>query len=299
MRAFVVQLAAVAASLSAASASEGRAATLSSFNWDERYDPLADPTAIVRVGEHIRISVLKNAVVRLEHSDDGQFDDSATVSMLHRRFPVPAFTAEEEGTVTTVTTANLRIKHDSDPALGRGLNAHNTEFELLVAPYNKFHPGSSQAGNLHGTFRTLDRVGDPISLACPPVTDFYVYYCHCEEGLASRDGWVIVDDGLRPRMDLNAEGSGIPWPRAPPAASLRGDGSYQDLYVFAHGRNYTAAVGDFKSLSGPIPLSPRHALGPAFSRWFQWNDAENLAIVQAGFADHGIPLDLLVVDMDW
>ncbi len=26
---------------------------------------------------------------------------------------------------------------------------------------------------------------------------------------------------------------------------------------------------------------------------------QNIAIVQAGFADHGIPLSLLVVDMDW
>lgn len=216
----------------------------------------------------------------------------------------------------------------------------------------------------------------------------------------SRDGWVIIDDSLRPRLDLNAEGSGVPWPRAPPAAALRGDGSYSDAYIFAHGRAYTAAVRDFKDLSGPIPLSPRHALGPAFSRWFQWNDVEvsplprlslahlclhlqafswrigvgcallfsqassslplrspgtpgslrslnsrcgrrcptcrfyvqhsaplyfllaptcpsaavplpvalsvplseslqNIAIVQAGFADHGIPLSLLVVDMDW
>lgn len=90
----------------------------------------------------------------------------------------------------------------------------------------------------------------------------------------SRDGWVIIDDSLRPRLDLNAEGSGVPWPRAPPAAALRGDGSYSDAYVFAHGHAYTAAVRDFKELSGPIPLSPRHALGPAFSRWFQWNDVE-------------------------
>lgn len=26
---------------------------------------------------------------------------------------------------------------------------------------------------------------------------------------------------------------------------------------------------------------------------------QNIAMVQAGFADHGIPLSLLVVDMDW
>ena len=27
---------------------------------------------------------------------------------------------------------------------------------------------------------------------------------HCEEGFASKDGWVVVDDSLRPRFDLES-----------------------------------------------------------------------------------------------
>lgn len=296
--------------LCAATASLVACATLSTFNWATRYDPVAAAGSQVLLGPSnrapkgtVRVSVLKPTVVRLEFSADGVFDDAATVSVLRRAFPVPKFSvseSEEEGSSTVIETAALRITIDGAAvAAGGGLTAATTTMELLVAPYSVFAPGSPATGNLHGTFRTLDRVGDPIDLACPPVTTFYVYYCHCEEGLASRDGWVIVDDSLRPRMDLDADGSGVPWPRGPPAAALRGDGSYADMYVFANGRNYTAAMGDFKDLSGTIPLLPRAALGPAFSRWFQWNDAENTAIVQAGFADHGIPLDTLVVDMDW
>ena len=297
--------------LSAAAASLVACASLSTFNWAARYDPVASAAAQVLLGPSarapkgtVRVSVLKPSVVRLEYAADGVFDDSATVSVLRRAFPVPAFTVsaaeEEESGATVIETASLRLTIDgAAAAAGGGLTAATTSMELLITPHSVFAPGSPATGNLHGTFRTLDRVGDPIDLACPPVTTFYVYYCHCEEGLASRDGWVIVDDSLRPRMDLDAGSSGVPWPRGPPPAALRGDGSYADLYVFAHGRNYTAAMGDFKDLSGTIPLLPRSALGPAFSRWFQWNDAENTAIVQAGFADHGIPLDTLVVDMDW
>ena len=292
----------------AAAAPATRRASLSTFEWSSRYNPVASAGAVRLVPSAsgpptVRFTVLKPSVVRLEYAADGAFDDSATLSVLHRAFAVPTHTwstgGGPSGTVSTLTTDALTLRYDADPALGPGLTAANTVITLKVAPFSVFGPGAPASGNLHGTFRTLDRVGDPINLACPPVTSFYVYYCHCEEGLASRDGWVIVDDTLRPRLDLDAGGGGIPWPRAPPAASLRGDGSYSDLYVFTHGRNYTAAVGDFKDLSGNIPLSPRFALGPAFSRWFQWNDVENLAIVQAGFADHGIPLDLLVVDMDW
>lgn len=288
-----------AAAAAAAVAAAISPAKLAAFQWDERYKPAAREAAIVRAGDHVRFSVLKDAVVRVEYSETGSFDDSATLSVLHRDFDVPEFKHSTDGTVTTIETRNLRITYDADESLGAGITAANTKYELLVAPFTKFDPSTPKTGNLHGTFRTLDRVGDPIDLACPPLTSFYVYYCHCEEGVVSRDGWVIIDDSLRPRLDLNAEGSGVPWPRAPPAAALRGDGSYSDSYIFAHGHAYTAAVRDFKDLSGPIPLSPRHALGPAFSRWFQWNDVENIAIVQAGFADHGIPLSLLVVDMDW
>ena len=272
---------------------------LATFNWADRYKPIAAEGAIYMIGSTVRVSVLKEAVVRLEYSASGVFDDSATLAVLNRRFDVPKYTTEQAGSVHTIETASLRITYDSSAALGVGLSASNTIFELLVAPHSKFYPGAPQKGNMHGTFRTLDRVGDPIDLACPAVTSFYVYYCHCEEGLASKDGWVILDDTLRPRMDLDAGESGVPWPRAPPAAALKNDGSYQDFYVLARGLDYKGAMGDFKDLSGTIPLSPRWALGPAFSRWFQWNDAENLAIVQAGFADHGIPLDTLVVDMDW
>ena len=293
-----------------AAAPRARASVLSTFNWASRYDPVAAAGSVVLLAPtpgaprgSVRVSVLKPSVVRVEYAADGAFDDSATVSVLRRAFAVPPFTVTSDdagGYATTVVeTAALRLTHDADPSLGAGVSAANTKLELLVPPFTVFAPGSPATGNLHGTFRTLDRVGDPIDLACPPVTTFYVYYCHCEEGLASRDGWVVVDDSMRPRMDLDAGGSGVPWPRGPPPAALRGDGSYTDFYVFAHGRNYTAALADFKDLSGPIPLAPRAALGPAFSRWFQWNDAENVAIVQAGFADHGIPLDILVVDMDW
>lgn len=183
--------------------------------------------------------------------------------------------------------------------------------QLLRPPHTRWQPGAPASGNLHGTLRTLDRVGDPVSLACPPVTNFYIYYSHCEEGLISRDGWVLVDESLRPRMraatfggeadpEHVARDAGVRrlWPISPNAAALRGAGEYVDWVLFAHGHDYAGALNEFVQLSGRIPLSPRYALGPAFSRWFQWSDAENTAIVQAGFAENGVPLDVHVIDMD-
>lgn len=59
------------------------------------------------------------------------------------------------------------------------------------------------------------------------------YYAHCEEGLASTDGWVIVDDSLRPRFDTRTDPAEVkkspdtrhsdpewPWVRGAPQANV-------------------------------------------------------------------------------
>jgi len=75
---------------------------------------------------------------------------------------------------------------------------------------------------------------------------------------------------------------------------------YADWYFFGHGLRFPLALSDYVSLAGPIPLLPRYALGPGFSRWYAWNEQETHAqIITDGFLSHGVPLDQLSVDMDW
>jgi hypothetical protein len=281
-------------------------------SWMSGYSGVANPNAVITRGP-VRFTVLTPAIIRMEYSATEEFDDTPSLAFVNRYFEtVPTFTTEEtpEGGLT-ITTSNVVLTYTPGVHGDAAINAdgsaivrpafipENLHARLLVEPFSEWKPGSPNTGNLHGTFRTLDRVADPVGLACPPVTNFYIYYSHCEEGLVSRDGWVLVDDTLRPRLSTDIDGKGTAWPIGPNAAGLKNDGSYVDWYLFTHGDNYKSALGDFVKLSGPIPLSPRYALGPAFSRWYQWSDIENLEIVQAGFADNGIPLDVLVVDMDW
>lgn len=139
------------------------------------------------------------------------------------------------------------------------------------------------------------------------------YYAHCEEGLVSRDGWVIMDDSLRPRFDGPGGPAGSPaparydrewpWVGGPPAENLAnlqaGRGiAYSDLYFLGHGLDFPGALRDYTTLAGPIPLLPRYALGPGFSRWYAWNEHEEAQhIIADGFASHGVPLDQLSIDM--
>ncbi len=132
-------------------------------------------------------------------------------------------------------------------------------------------PGSAQTGNLGGTICTLDGVRGPV-----PLTD----------GLLSRDGWCFIDDS---RGHLLADG----WvrPRDPePSAS--------DGYLIAFGSDFKAGLRAFTALSGPVPLPRRCLLGSWYSRYWPHTSEQFRQIVR-DYESHGIPLDVVVLDMDW
>src|SRR6266849_2240329 len=107
-------------------------------------------------------------------------------------------------------------------------------------------------------------------------------------GLISRDGWVVVDDSDRPLFD----NSGWPWVMERPS------GKRQDLYLFAYGHDYKQALYDYTQVAGKIPLPPRFTFGTWWSRYWAYTDTEFEELVR-GFQEHEIPLDVLVIDMDW
>src|SRR5580698_2133499 len=58
-----------------------------------RYDPAADPRAVVTTG-HARFTVLTPQLIRMEWAADGKFEDHASLVFLNRNLPVPEFTHE-------------------------------------------------------------------------------------------------------------------------------------------------------------------------------------------------------------
>src|SRR5437899_2242321 len=78
----------------------------------------------------------------------------------------------------------------------------------------------------------------------------------------------------------------------------RPQGKRQDLYLFAYGHDYKQALYDYTLVAGKIPLPPRFAFGTWWSRYWAYTDTEFEELVR-GFQEHDIPLDVLVIDMDW
>jgi alpha-glucosidase len=233
--------------------------------------PAADLKAVVVSGQ-ARFTVLTPRLIRMEWSATSAFEDRASLVFIDRKQPVPAFAATTRGGWLTITTDRLTVRY----RIGSGaFTAANLEVRLTLngAPV-AWHPGLEDTGNLLGTTRTLDGVDGPAT--------------RLEPGLLSRDGWVVVDDTAR----LLYDNSDWPWvtPRPP--------GKRQDLYFFGYGHDYRGALADFTKVAGRIPMPPRFAFGVWWSRYWAYTDEELEQLVR-DFEARTLPLDVLVVDMDW
>ena len=237
--------------------------------------PVADPAAVL-AGDRWRVTVLTDGLLRLEHlaegSEDGAFEDRASSFALHRDLPVPSFEVVEGDGTLEVVTDRLHLTYDRRPFSPSGLTVAVRGGITTWHSLWRFGAGAlgGAAGNLGGTARTLDDVDGATPL---------------EPGVASRDGWALIDDSTS--FLLGADGT--PVPRAPGG---------HDLYVFAYGLDHAQAVRALYALSGPQPVLPRWALGTWWSRYHPYTADGYLELLDR-FAAEGVPLSVGVLDMDW
>jgi alpha-glucosidase (family GH31 glycosyl hydrolase) len=228
--------------------------------------PVADPAAVVR-GERYRITVLTDGLVRLEYAEDGVFEDRASTFALNRRLPVPEYRVLETGGQLEIVTSRFRLTYDRGPFTTSGLSL---AVGGGVSAFHSVWRYGQEIENLGGTARTLDDSDGPVPL---------------EPGVVSRNGFAVIDDSRSFLFD--DEG----WVTA-------GTGNRTDLYVFAYGHDYTAALKALYAISGPTPVVPRFALGNWWSRHHRYT-AESYLELMNQFRNAGVPLSVSVLDMDW
>ncbi len=254
------------------------------------YDPVADSHAVVTRG-NARFTVLTPQLIRMEWAADGKFEDHASLVFLNRKLPAPKFqqslTKPGADQALIVKTDALELRYSPAPDSNGKFTAANLEISFaLNGKTVTWRPGTPDTGNLMGTTRTLD--GALGSHTKEPI----------EPGLISRDGWTLVDDSARPLFDsadfsfVNGENSPWPW------VMQRPKGERQDWYFFGYGHDYKQALADYILVAGRIPLPPRFAFGAWWSRYWAYSDQELDDLVR-GFREDSVPLDVLVIDMDW
>lgn len=242
----------------------------------------------------VRFTILCDACVRIEYSPSGQFCDSPSLFAINGPSGALPLTdpcrdirtasIEAGGTSLTLETPHLRleftpngeppsprnlrvlIRHASPPA---GLSVQ----EGGGGPSVVWTPGEINRFNLGGTIETLDGLRGAVPLS---------------EGLLARDGWYLLDDSQRHVMQ---EG----WARTRHELGLTDN---TDWYLFAYGSDYRAAFSALAIVAGKVPLPRRAALGSWYSRYWPYTSEDYRGIV-AEFDRHEVPLDVLVLDMDW
>ena len=258
---------------------------MAATNLPGRYNPVADPCAIVTAG-NARFTILTPQLIRMEWAADSKFEDHASLVFLNRNLPVPEFTREKapSGGCMVIKTSLLTLVYTPGNSDGK-FSADNLSVTFtLNGKKVVWKPGMEDTGNLLGTTRTLDKVeGSAVKL---------------EPGLISRDGWTVVDDSARPLFDAAdfafRAGERSPWPWV----MTRPAGNRQDWYFFGYGHDYKRALYDFTRVAGKIPLPPRFAFGAWWSRYWSYTDQEFNELIR-GFHQHDTPFDVLVIDMDW
>lgn len=212
----------------------------------------------VFVKGNTRISVIADRLFRVEFSENGKFTDLPTQKVWCRNFDCPEFETSVSGNTAVVKTKLCSV----------AVNCSNGK--VLYAEISGKKIKDLKKGNLGGTYRTLDGTVGAIPLG---------------KGIVSENGTALFDDSKSLLIDKNGE------------ICPRKDNE-KDLYVFAYGRDYRAAVRDFLRLTGGVPLIPRFAFGNWWSRYKAYTQQEYIDLIKR-FEKEGIPLTVATIDMDW
>ena len=243
-----------------------------------QYDPVASPGACVVYG-NARFTVLTPRLIRMEWSADARFEDRATLGIVNRKLEVPEFDVRKSAGSVTVQTEYLTLKYR-----GNGkFSGDNLSITFRTGRDGKekvkWYPGADASGNLLGTARTLDR--------CDGETVIDPY----DPGIISKDGWAVIDESGR-HVFVPVDSDWKNW------VESRDSTDRQDLYFFGYGHDYKAALGDFTKISGKIPLPPKYTFGYWWCRYWQYSDFELIDLARH-FKDFNIPIDVMIIDMDW
>lgn len=218
-------------------------------------------------GQHYRITLLTEQLVRFEYNEQGRFENRPTQIVMNRDFPPVAFTVDHTSEGLVIRTSCLRITYNEKMFSPNGLS-------VALLGYESAHTGNWYYGDeihdLKGTARTLDTVdGDRVDMS---------------HGLVSTEGYAILDDS----ESLVLQDNGWVEPRS----------EGKDFYFFGYGRNYLGAIQDFYRLSGHAPMLPRYALGNWWSRFYPYSEESYLSLMDR-FREENIPFSVAVIDMDW
>ena len=234
--------------------------------------------------DQVRFTVVTDGVIRLEWEPEGRFTDLPSFVASERDYPAVDFKVRNTGRKVEVITSEMTLTYRKDTGK---FTKDNLEIKAADGFYT-WKPGMKQKENLKGTFRTLDGLDGDVQTQTWVKDMKFGETRQFEDGILAKDGWTLIDESDNFLFD-DSEWAWVKERRA---------GECQDWYFMGYGHDYKSALKDFTVFAGKMPLPPRFTFGYWWSRYWAYTDREMRTLVDK-FKAYDIPLDVLVVDMDW
>lgn len=223
----------------------------------------------VIICDFCRVTVLENRLFRIEF---GEVTDEATQVVWFRNFPKVDFRCEKNENEILMQTDSVKLC----------VNKHGIEYSSVTFPDGRNEPLNNEK-NLYGTCRTLDADGEKL-VAFEDVRQVGIGKIPLDFGVCASNGVAVYDDSTS--LLLMQDGK------------LRQRNGGNDIYVFAYGHDYKAAVKALYRICGQTPALPRWAFGNWWSRYWPYTQREYVNLMDS-FEEEEIPISVAVLDMDW
>ncbi len=215
-----------------------------------------------------RITLLADRLFRIEKDVAHVYCDDATLAVWYRNTKRTRAKVEIDESYIKIKTCKVTL-------------VLNEIFENSYIKIGRRCILINNNENLMGTYRTLDMYDGDKFVENGEVR----YHIPLETGVVSKNGVAVYDDVKTPILKQDGMVASRPEEE-------------MDLYVFAYGNDYRAALCALYAITGKTPLIPRYALGNWWSRYHAYSDKEYLHILDR-LADRDIPMTVATIDMDW
>lgn len=233
----------------------------------------ANPNAVLQ-GNHYRITILTERLIRLEYHPKGLFLDAPTQLVLCRNFDPPSFTVKEDDRFLEVSTKYFKLEYEKEhPFKGPSMDPKKY-FKITLTHGEKeeekiWYYGHPEVRNYKGLERSFDFPKEK----------------NIHRGLYSLDGFVSIDDSQH--KVILEDGT----------LADRDKESF-DVYVFCYKQDFLFALEDYYKVTGYPPLVPRYVLGNWWCRDQAYDQNDVLELI-CQFERDNIPLSILLLDHDW